>query len=146
MGSVKTERLTRIPARGPVRVALLIVATLALVGLTGSAVMAALATGWLVVLPVAAVLATFWVLTLRAWTIGTYCNTTGVVVRGLFSTRIATWESVERVDDVDGRVRMTLRDGQRIDTHVTRHGLDLAGRAEAFDIAKLALQHFGEQS
>jgi hypothetical protein len=46
--------------------------------------------------------------------------------------------------DESGLVVVTLRDGRRIRTHIGRRSLDLVGRAEQYDMAKLALQRWGE--
>lgn len=139
------ERLVRVPARGWLRLTLLVGASLLLVTVTASTLTAAIGTHLLFLLPAAAVLATFWVLLVRAWAIGTFVNDRGVVVVSLLATRAAAWPDVASVRDIDGHVELHLRRGEVMNTHVRRHSVDLLGRAEAYDIARLALQRWGEQ-
>lgn len=139
------ETLLRIPRRGFARIALLLVATLACVMVTAGAVVAAIGTHILVLIPTAALLATFWVLVMRAWSVGTFVNDRGIVVVTMLRTRAARWIDIANVLDVDERVRLQLRDGRIIDTHVARFSLDILGRTEDYDIARLALQRWGEQ-
>ncbi len=144
-GDAVQSRLIRVPARGPARLALLVLASLGLVVVTASALLAAIGTTWWLVLPAAAVIATFWVLLLRAWTVGTYVNDLGVVDQRLLGVGAARWSAVSRVDDVDGRVVVTTRDGRVFETHVRLRSLDIWGRAERYDIAKTALRNWAEQ-
>lgn len=144
-GQAVQEKLIRIPARGFARIGLLVVASLACVMVTAGAVVAAIGTHWLVLIPTAALLATFWVLVLRAWSIGTYVNDRGIIDVAVLRTRAARWIDITDVREDGDRVQLRLRDGRVIDTHVARRGLDLLGRAEAYDIARLALQRWGEQ-
>lgn len=139
------ERLIRIPTRGMARVALLTLATLAVVMVSAGAVVAAVGTHVLVLIPTAALLATFWVLVMRAWSVGTFVNDRGIVIVALLRTRSARWIDVAAVRDTAGRVRLVLRDGRVMDTHISRWGLDLLGNTEGYDIARLALQRWGEQ-
>lgn len=139
------ERLIRIPARGFVRIALLVVASLLIVMVTAGAVVAAIGTHPLILIPVAALVATFWVLALRAWSVGTFVNDRGVVVVSMLATRATPWRDVASVRDVDGRVDIVRRDGRVLSTHVHRGGIDLLGSAERYDMARLALQRWGEQ-
>ena len=137
--------MLRIPSRGLVRVLTLTLATLAMVTLTGSAILAALGTNPWLILPVAAILATFWVLVLRGWAVGTYAHAQGIAVQRLLGTTYARWEQVARVRDVDGVVLVDLRDGSTVRTHLVRRGIDLLGSHEQFDVAKLALQARAEE-
>ena len=137
-------RLVRVPGRGPLRIALLIAATAGLTALTGSAITAAIGTSWPLLIPVSALIATFLVLLLRSWSIGTYVNDTGIVVQRLLGTSATRWADVREVMDESGHVVVTLRSGQRVSTHVSRRSLDLLGRAEAYDMAKITLQRWGE--
>lgn len=139
------EKLIRIPARGVARLALLALASLACVMITAGAVVAAIGTHVLVLIPTAALLATFWVLVLRAWSVGTFVNDRGIIIVGLLRTQAARWIDIAQVVETDGRVQLRLRDGRVFDTHVGRHSLDLLGNAEGYDIARLALQRWGEQ-
>lgn len=140
--AARQDRLIRVPGRGWLRVLTLIGATLGLVIVTATALMAAIGIAWLILVPAAAVLATFWVLLLRAWTLGTYVNDRGIAVQRLWGTQAATWASVARVEDADDRVVLHLHDGRVIATLVARRGLDLLGSTEGYDIAKVALQNW----
>jgi hypothetical protein len=144
-GDYVQERLVRIPERGPVRVLLLALTTAGLAILTGTSIMAAIGTSWLLLFPVSALIATFLVLTLRGWSVGTYVNDAGIAVQRLFGTRYAQWTEVRSVDDINGRVIVTLRDGQVITTHIARLSADLLGSRERYDMAKLALERWGVQ-
>ena len=46
--------------------------------------------------------------------------------------------------DESGLVIVTLRSGRRFSTHISRRSIDLLGRSEAYDMAKLSLQRWGE--
>ena len=137
-------RLVRLPSRGPLRLALLVVGTIGLTVLTGTALTAAIGTSWPLLFPVSALIATFLVMLLRCWSIGTYVNDAGIAVQRLLRTDSARWTEVRDVVDESGLVIVTLRNGRRFSTHIGRRSLDLIGRAEAYDIAKLALQRWGE--
>lgn len=137
-------RLVRVPGRGPLRIAILVAATVGLTMLTGTALTAAIGTSWLLLFPVSALIATFLVLLLRGWSLGTYVNDAGIAVQRLFRTDSARWSEVRTVTDESGLVIVTLRDGRRLSTHISSRSLDLLGRAEQFDMAKLALQRWGE--
>lgn len=139
------QRLIRIPRRSAPRLLILGVSTIFLVTLTATSVMSAIGVHWIVLIPVAAVLATFWVFTLRAWTVGTFVNDTGLLIVGLFGSVAAPWAQVRAVEDRGGRVDVELRDGRVISTHIARRGVDLLGSAEAYDMAKLQLRGWAEQ-
>jgi hypothetical protein len=134
-----------VPNRGPLRIALLVVGTAGLTMLTGSALSAAIGTSILLLIPVSALIATFLVLLLRCWSVGTYVNDAGIAVQRLLATDSARWAQIRDVMDESGVVIITLRDGRRIRTHISRRSPDLIGRAEAYDMAKLALQRWGDQ-
>lgn len=137
-------RLVRVPGRGPLRIAMLVAATVGLTLLTGTALTAAIGTAWPLLIPVAALIATFLVLLLRSWSLGTYVNDAGIAVQRLLRTDSARWTDVSEVMDESGLVIVTLRSGRWFSTHISRRSLDLIGRAEAYDMAKLALQRWGE--
>ena len=137
-------RLIRVPSRGPMRIILLVAGTVGLMMLTGSALSAAVGTSWLLLFPVSALIATYLVLLLRCWSVGTYVNDAGIAVQRLLGTDSARWAQVRDVMDESGLVIVTLRDGRRLRTHIDRRSLDLIGRAEQYDMAKLALQRWGE--
>jgi hypothetical protein len=138
-------RLIRVPSRGPLRIALLVAGTAGLTMLAGSALSAATGTSWLLLFPVSALLATFLVLLLRCWSVGTYVNDSGIAVQRLLGTDSARWAQIRDVMDESGLVIVTLRDGRPLRTHISRRSLDLIGRPEAYDMAKLALQRWGDQ-
>jgi hypothetical protein len=144
-GDYVQERLIRIPTRSAVTLIVLMLASLLLVSLAGSAIIAAAATSWLLVIPVAVILATLTVLMLRAWTIGTYVNDAGIAVQRLLRTVAARWDDVEAVYEQDGRVIVRTRSGRAFDTTISLRSLDILGRREAYDMAKLALQRWGER-
>ena len=145
-GDARQVRLIRIPGRGPLRVLLLASATIALAVVTGTAIMAAIGTSWLLLFPVSALIATFLVLLLRAWTIGTYVNDERLAVQRLFGTDAVRWNDVRNVVDGDGAVLVTMRSGHVIRTHISRRSIDILWSGEGFDAAKLALQRWGEHS
>jgi len=144
-GAAEQIRMVRIPGRGPVHLLALLVASALLVSLAASAVLAAVATNWLLVIPVAVLIATFTVLMLRAWTVGTYVNDAGLAVQRLLRTVSARWRDVEAVVDSDGRVQVRTRGGRVFETTIARRSLDILGRDEAYDMAKLQLQRWGER-
>lgn len=144
-GNFVQVRPVRIPGRGSIRVVLLGLVTAGIVILSGTAIMAAIATSWLLLIPVSALIATFLVLNLRAWSVGTYVNDAGIAVQRLLGTRNARWTQVQSVDDINGHVMVTLRDGQVFSTHIARFSTDLLGSSERYDIAKLALERWGEK-
>ena len=137
-------RLVRVPGRGPLRIAILVAGTVGLTLLTGTALTAAIGTSWPLLIPVAALIATFLVLLLRSWSIGTYVNDAGIAVQRLLRTDSARWSDVSEVMDESGLVIVTLRSGRRFSTHISRRSIDLLGRSEAYDMAKLSLQRWGE--
>ena len=95
--------------------------------------------------PVSGLIASFLVLLLRCWSVGTYVNDAGIAVQRLLGTDSVRWAQVREVMDESGLVIVTLRDGRRLGTHISRRSLDLIGRPEAYDMAKLAVQRWGEQ-
>ena len=138
-------RLIRVPSRGPLRIALLVAGTAGLTMLAGSALSAAIGTSWLLLFPVSGLIASFLVLLLRCWSVGTYVNDAGIAVQRLLGTDSVRWAQVREVMDESGLVIVTLRDGRRLGTHISRRSLVLIGRPEAYDMAKLAVQRWGEQ-
>ena len=134
-GQAQQRRLIRIPARGPLRVAGLIAATLALVMATGTLIGAGVQ-HWVFLIMASAVIATFTVLVLRAWSVGTYVNDDGVVIQRMMRAEVAPWRDVQRVGvDPSGRVRVLLWSGQSYGTHIAPHNVDLIARDEAYRIA-----------
>lgn len=133
----------RISARGIVRLALLIPATVLLAALAGSAVAAA--AGGPVPLLVAialAITASGWILA-RAWAAGTWVSDTGVVVRRtLQPVQRARWQEVASVEERDGCVWLVRTDATGVRTHVSRWGLDYLARPEARAIATARLRRW----
>ena len=139
------ERMIRIPTRGGLALAAPTVVTLLLVTLAASAIISAAGTSWVLVIPVSVILATLTVLVLRAWTVGTYVNDAGIAVQRLLRTVSARWSDVEAVYEEAGRVVVRTRGGRAFDTTIALRSLDILGRHEAYDMAKLQLQRWGER-
>lgn len=131
-----SQALVRIPARGPIGVAVLLLATLGWLSLAGPMMLAGANQPLALVAPFAAVLATSLIAVLRSWTLGTYVNDVGIVVRRFWRTRRYTWAAIDGVDITGTRVDLRCRtDGNnesRIRTHVRRWSLDLVGSRSAF--------------
>lgn len=144
-GDYVQERLIRVPARGVASLAALSLSTLLLVSVAASAIIAAAATSWLLVIPVSVILATATVLMLRAWTVGTYVNDAGIAVQRLLRTVSARWDDVDAVYEDAGRVIVRTHGGRAFDTTIALRSLDILGRHEAYDMAKLQLQRWGER-
>lgn len=144
-GDYVQERLVRIPERGVVRLLALSVATLLLVSIAASAIIAAAGTNAVLVLPVSVILATLTVLMLRAWTVGTYVNDSGIVVQRLLRTVSARWDDVEAVFEDGPRVVVRTRAGRAFDTTIALRSIDTLGRREAYDMARLQVQRWGER-
>ena len=154
-------RLTRLHRPGPWRVAL--AATLALASATTAlgVVVTALSAPGPVALAATAlvggtVLAGVVWLTGRVLLAGVYVADAGVALRGVGVTRRYRWCDVVDVRRVPARCRLlglaprvraervvlVLRDGTDVATPVTGVSPDFLGRAEAFDIAALALDRW----
>lgn len=138
-------RMIRVPTRSAARLVLLALATMVIACVAAGAILAAAQTHWLLVIPVAIIVASCTVLLMRAWTIGTYVNDTGIAVQRLLRTVTARWHDVDSVIDADGVVIVRTRAGRVFDTTIATRSLDILGRAEAYDMAKLQLQRWGEQ-
>lgn len=135
-GNARQVRLVRASPRGPLRVVLLGILTLAAftVALVGALLIVSSpsVTGGLILL---CVLAPLLALTARAWQLGTYVNDEGVRVIRLFSTVGLLWSDVEAVVDTAGCVSL-VGDGRTVPTHVRRMGLDHLGSPQSYDIAR----------
>ncbi len=150
-------RPVRVVGRGPVRiVALGVLSAITVIGL-GSALMSALVTGALVPTIVAAgVAATATFVLLRGWVVGTYVSDEAVRIETVLRRREVPWAEVASVDLVEGRCpflgtpiwvsgsrsMLRTRTGVMIATHVYSTSPDLWLRAEAFDMARLRLEHW----
>lgn len=144
-GDYVQERMIRVPARGAATFTVLALASLLLVSVAASAIIAAASTSWLLVIPVSVILATLTVLMLRAWTVGTYVNDAGIAVQRLLRTVSARWDDVAAVYEEDARVIVRTRAGRAFETTIAKRSLDILGRNEAYDIARLQLQRWGER-
>lgn len=138
-------RMLRVPHRSLLRILLLSAASLVVVVIAASSILAAASASWLLVIPMAVVIATAIVLVLRAWTVGTYVNDDGIAVQRLLRTIGARWSDVASVIDDNGRVVVHTRNGTVFDTTLARSSIDILWRAEAYDMAKMQLQRWGEQ-
>jgi len=143
--SATQRRLIRIPARGPIRLALLLLASVLLVMVSGSLILAGVS-NWIVLLPASFVIATFTLLLLRAWTIGTYVNDDGIVIQRLLRADVAPWRDVHALTtDSAGQVWVMLYTGQRYPTDIAPRSLDLFGRGEAYDMAHSRINRWFNQ-
>lgn len=134
-------RWMRIPPRGPWRLALLILTTLATASLAGSALLGlagirtpqglAIAAAVIVTgLPVIAVL-------VRGWIHGTYVNDFGVRIVRMWSTRFVPWSAIEEISESGRRRRhlVLLAEGRQITTTIGDTNLDTALRPQAWESA-----------
>jgi hypothetical protein len=143
--SATQRRLLRIPSRGPIRLALLLLATLFLVMVSGSLILAGLS-NLILLIPASFVIATFTLVLLRAWTTGTYVNDDGVVIQHILRADVAPWRDVHTiVTDGKGRLWVILLTGQRFRTDISPRSLDLIGRGEAYAIAVARLNRWFTQ-
>ncbi len=108
----------------------------------------------------AAVVATGLVLVLRGWVVGTYVNDDGLLIETTLRRTSVAWTEVASVSTdsrpcpflgmplrVDGtRVSVTTRDGRSLATHVYASSPDLWLRPEAFDMARLRLERWSQDS
>ncbi|MBI1351382.1 MAG: hypothetical protein GC156_09715 [Actinomycetales bacterium] len=156
-GDFVQVRQVRITPRGPIRLAALVVSGLLLVSLFGSAVMAGLGAGPSVpILAMAAVCAIALVLVLRGAAVGTFVTDERVTFERVLRRAEVPWSEVVSVATTDSRTpflglpitvpgRWTvlhLADGSLVRTHVYSSSPDLWLRPEAFDIARLRLEHW----
>lgn len=150
-------RRVRVTGRGPWRVVVLSVLSVATIAALGTALMAALASGASVASLVGAGLgATLLFLTLRGWVVGTYVTDAGLSVERTFRRVSVPWTDVERVDERTARTPwlgtpvpvpgrrcvVTLLGGAEVATHVYTTSPDLWLRPEAYDMARLRLDRW----
>lgn len=138
----RQRRMLRVPSRGPLRLVVLLAATLGIVFLSASVFLAAAQVGWVMVLLGGFVVASLTVLVLRAWVVGTYVNDDGFAVQRLLRANVGPWRDVWAVNEVGGRLVLHLVNGERIPTHINRRGLDLLGRPTAFEMAALRFERW----
>jgi hypothetical protein len=143
-GAAEQRRLIRINGRGPLRILLLSLVTLATAALVGSVLLAAASVGWVLVLMSAFVCASVLVMLLRGWVLGTYVNDEGFAIQRLFGADVGVWRNVYRVHARHGTWYIDLLDGTEIPTHIDVRNIDFVGRPQAFDMAGLRLQRWHE--
>ncbi len=119
-------RLIRVPNRSWVRLAFLLVASVGLVTLAGSALLAGLGAGLVIAFLNSAAIASATLALLRGWTVGTYVNDAGFVIRRFWSTRSGPWSAVSDLVFERDRLLLVLA-GERIPTTVSRWSADILG-------------------
>lgn len=160
-GAYRQVRKVRIPGRGMLRVVVLLVATVLVVSLIGSAFMAGLAAPSLLAVAIgAAVAATALFLVLRGWVVGTFVTDAGISVDTTWRRTTLPWSQVAAIEVVRTRTPLLglpvpmrgercilrTRGGQSIPTHVYLASPDILFSEEAFDIARLRLVHWLEKA
>ncbi len=159
-GAYVQQRPVRITRRGPFRLIGLGVTGLVLVTIIGSALLAGIGGGLSIgTFVVAAVAGTGLVLVLRGSVVGTLVTDDHVVVETMLRSTEIPWREVASVTTdelgtpflglpipVPGRwTVLHLTDGTAVRTHVYSTSPDLWLRPEAFDMARLRLEHWRER-
>lgn len=137
------DRWLRIPARGPLRVITLLIATVALASFGGAILfslasvrsLTGLALGTLVI---AATLPAVWLVS-RGWTTGTYVNDSGVKISRWWSTTHVPWAMIDRIDHASspgGQRLMLHTKAGVVATTIASRSVDVWGRTEAWWIAQ----------
>lgn len=154
-------RPVRVTGRGPARLAVLALGSLAVTMAAASAVLGAVATGLnTVTLITAAVCATGVALVMRGWIVGTYVTDADVRVDRVFTRTRLAWPEVSTVQRTEGRwpwlglpwrsqaqgVVLVDAAGHVHRTHVYSTSPDLWLRPEAYDMAALRLQRWSAES
>lgn len=156
----RQTRAVRITPRGPIRLAVLVLGSLAVTMGIATVLVASLTTPptWLTVVA-AALCATALFLVLRGWIVGTYVSDERVRIDRLWRRTALPWGQVREVRTEAGRQpwlglpipvraqRVVLVDtsGAGHGTHVYTTSLDLWLRPEAFDIAALRLERWRQE-
>lgn len=138
-------RFLRVSGRGHLRIAMLLVASVATfaVAFLGSVIVGAhrsttdLLLLILAVLPLAAG-------TARGWQVGTYVNDGGIRIIRMLTTTTIPWVGIASIRE-DGRSLCVETGGRVIPTHVRRGGLDYVTSPESFDIARDRLTNWWER-
>jgi hypothetical protein len=150
-------RRVRVTGRGPIRIVALVLGTGLLVVTTGTLILTALATSF--ALPTvlgSALSASVLVLILRGWVVGTYVNDEGISIDTTWRRVVLPWGDVRGIETSVSRcpfvgiplpvraerAAVHTRDGRRLPTHVYATSPDLWLRPEAFDMARLRLEHW----
>lgn len=154
-------RKVRVAPRGPVRLAALVLGSLLVTTATATVLMVALSTRLSpVTFAVGALCATGLALVLRGWVVGTYVTDAAITVETTWRQVSVPWGAVAAVATDEQRVPwlglplparaercvLHLRDGSSVRTHVYGTSPDLWLRADAFDIARLRLEHWAERA
>lgn len=150
-------RPLRVPRRGPIRVLALTAFGLLAVTTVGSALLAGMGAGLsATVVIIAAVSATVVALVLRGSAVGTYVTDHEVKIETMLRRTEIPWAQVMSVGTHDASTpflglpipvpgkwtSLHLADGTAVRTHVYSTSPDLWLRPEAFDMARLRLEHF----
>jgi hypothetical protein len=163
-GDYVQVRPVRLHRPGPWRTALVVALAIASAWVALTAVLAVLTaqggTRLVVLVVVAVPVAAAWWLTSRVLTTGVYVHDRGLRQSRVLSVTEVDWPAVidvRRVPEqvpllglwprVDGeRLVLVLADGTDLPTTVTTRSADFLGRAEAYDIAALALDRWWQAS
>jgi hypothetical protein len=124
-------RMIRVPGRGWARLVGLVIASVGLVTLAGSALLAGLGAGLLITTLNSSVIASATLALLRGWAVGTYVNDAGFVVRRFWSTRSGRWSAVSDLLVEHDRVLIVLA-GEPIPTTLSRWSVDILGSESRF--------------
>lgn len=159
-GAYRQVRRVRITARGPVRLATLLIGS-AVVAMAGAALMMAALTTAVSLATVigGALVATAIALILRGWVVGTYVSDEGVTIETTWRRSTVPWAAVRSVSTQPCRAPLlglpvpvasvrsvvTTTDGVELPTHVYASSPDLWLRAEAFDMARLRLERWRDE-
>lgn len=156
-GAYRQVRKVRITPRGPVRLAALILGSIALTLTTTSAILSGVSAGFSLATVVGAALsASGLVLVLRGWVVGTFVSDQAVTIESTWQQVVVPWTAVQQVVTEPCRVPalglplrvggqrtlVILDDGRRLGTHVYTASPDLWLRPEAFDMASLRLERW----
>lgn len=136
-----TRHRERLPARGPLALALLVPLTVFILATLPALVLAAVATGgWLAALTSCLLTALLVAGLLRAWGRGTYVNHRGYVIRRLLTSDRGQWADVVRIRVDRGCLVLDLTNRRTLRTQAGPRTLDTLFRPEAADIAELRLR------
>lgn len=137
--------MIRVPSRGWARLAFLLVTSVGLVTLAGSALLAGLGAGLVIAFLNSSAIASATLALLRGWTVGTYVNDAGFVIRRFWSTRSGPWTAVSDLAFDHDRVLLVLA-GERIPTTVCRWSADILGSESRYHQAADVLDRWLRQA
>jgi hypothetical protein len=146
-------RWIRVPARGPLRLAVLVLVTLFSMSLLGSALfaLAGMRSPAGVGIAMAVIVLSLPIIGLvsRAWVLGTFVNDTGVKISRWWRTEHVPWPAIDSVDEQAGmgghQVILVTTDGM-IRTSIGSATLDTLLRTEAWSIAVDRMQTWWRES